>query len=162
MGDGADGPSVGPLDLTELTAREAIRDLVATYTWAGDRGRSADLASLFASGGVLDVGDHGGRWQGRPEIERQLDAVSARVAAAGEVPGPVHHHVSSLHIRVAADARGAEATAYFVVYTRIGIDHWGRYRDRFEVDADGAWVFAERVVRVDGHSPGSLVVVESE
>lgn len=148
------------MELSELVAREAVRDLVARYTWAGDRGRSAELAELFALDGVLDVGAHGGRWEGRDEIVRQLDAVADRVAMAGSSPGPVRHHVSSLVIDVGrAEAVGtATASAYFLVFTGIGPDHWGRYRDRFAVGADGVWRFTERTVRVDGHADGSLMV----
>lgn len=145
------------MDHSELAAREALRDLVARYTWAGDRGRSQELADLFAADGVLDVGPHGGRWEGRPEIVRQLDAVAERVAAAGTSPGPVRHHVSSLLIDVDTPTE-ANASAYFLVITTIGVDHWGRYRDRFAVSADGMWRFAERTVRVDGHSPDSVMV----
>jgi hypothetical protein len=148
------------IDLALLVAREAVRDLVARYTWAGDRGRSAELAGLFRTDGVLDVGEHGGRWEGRAEIEAQLDAVAARVAAAGSTPGPVRHHVSSLVIDVVSPTE-ATASSYFLVLTAIGVDHWGRYRDRLAVDpADGAWRFVERQVRVDGASAGSLLVAD--
>jgi uncharacterized protein (TIGR02246 family) len=145
------------MELSELAAREAVRDLVARYTWAGDRGRSEELAELFALDGVLDVGDHGGRWEGRDEIARQLDAVAARVASAGTVAGPVRHHVSSVLVDVTSPGE-ATSSSYFLVLTPIGVDHWGRYRDRVAVGADGAWRFAERTVRVDGHAPGSLMV----
>jgi len=145
-------------DLPQLAAREAVRDLVARYTWAGDGGRSAELAGLFHPDGVLDVGEHGGRWSGRTEIEAQLDAVAARVAAAGPGPGPVRHHVSSLLVDVTSPTT-ATASSYFLVLTAIGVDHWGRYRDQVAVDpADGAWRFVERRVRVDGHAEGSLLV----
>ncbi len=148
------------MDVAELLVREAVRDLVAAYTWAGDRGRSAELAALFAEDGVLDVGEHGGRWVGRAEIERRIDASAARMAAAGGTPGPVQHHVASLHVEVGVtgDRPSATARSYFAVHTTIGLDHWGRYRDRFVVGADGTWRFAERVVRVDGHASGSIAV----
>lgn len=145
----------------ELLAREAVRDLIGRYTAAGDRGQSVHLASLFTADGVLDVGTHGGRWAGRREIARQLDAVITRTAAAGASPGPVRHHVSSTVIDVRSRT-DVSATSYFLVITAIGPDHWGRYRDRFVVDHDGSWRFAERTVRVDGHTPGSLMVREPE
>lgn len=145
------------MDLPELVAREAVRDLVSRYTWAGDRGRSAEVADLFASDGVLDVGAHGGCWEGRDQIARQLDAVAERLAVAGTSPGPVRHHVSSLVIEVASPT-AATASSYFVVLTGIGVDHWGRYRDRLAAGLDGRWRFIERSVRVDGHTPGSVIV----
>lgn len=146
------------MDADELLARESVRDLIARYTWAGDRGRSAELAALFTVDGVLDVGEHGGRWAGRATIEAQLDAVAARVAAAGASPGPVRHHVSSTVIDIVSPTE-ATSSSYFLVITAIGPDHWGRYRDRFTVDPAGVWRFAERTVRVDGHAEGSLMVV---
>jgi hypothetical protein len=44
---------------------------------------------------------------------------------------------------------------YFSALTQVGLDHWGRYRDRL-VPADGRWLFARREVVVTGHGPGSL------
>ena len=146
---------------SELSAREAVRDLLARYTWAGDRGRSDEVADCFLEHGVLDVGEYGGRWVGRAEIRSQLDAVAARVAAAGGTPGPVHHHVSSVLIDL-VDTTSAEVRAYFCVFTDAGPDHWGSYRDRVELDhADGTWRFAVRTVRVLGRSPGSRFVADA-
>jgi len=147
------------VELWELAVRETVRDLVARYTWAGDRGRSTQLAELFAPDGVLDVGPHGGRWEGRDEIVRRLDAVAERVAVAGTSPGPVRHHVSSLAIAVTS-ATEATSSSYFLVLTTMGVDHWGRYRDRLAVGPDGTWRFAERSVRVDGHTASSLMVTD--
>ena len=144
------------MDTTELIARESVRDLIARYTWAGDRGRFADLVECFTDGGVLDVGDHGGRWVGRDHITAELESVARRTARAGGAPGPVRHHVTGTLI---ADITSSSAAArsYFLVTTTIGPDHWGRYFDRFTVE-DGRWRIAERVVRVDGHAAGSLMV----
>lgn len=142
--------------MSELVTREAVRDLVARYTQAGDRGRLPELAKLFARDGVLDVGEHGGRWEGRAEIEHQLTAVAERVAAEGSTPTRVQHHVSGTAIKIETDSTAA-ADSYFAVYTAIGLDHWGRYRDRFVV-ADGTWCFAERTVKVDGQAADSLMV----
>ncbi|MEO6987540.1 MAG: nuclear transport factor 2 family protein [Aquihabitans sp.] len=147
------------MERSELVVREAVRDLVARYTWAGDRGRSAELAALFALDGVLDVGEHGGRWEGRDEISARLDEVAQQVAQSGVTPGPVRHHVSSLVIDVLTPTE-ATASSYFLVLTAIGVDHWGRYRDRVVMGNDEVWRFAERSVRVDGHTPGSLMVDE--
>ena len=111
------------MDLSELVAREQIRHLLAAYTWAGDRGRLSELADLFAVHGVLDVGPHGGRWEGRAAIENGLQAVVARTAAAGpgNSAGPVHHHVSSVLITDVLGGRG-RVRSYFAVHTAIGLD----------------------------------------
>jgi hypothetical protein len=147
---------------SELSAREAVRDLLARYTWAGDRGRSAEVAACFLPDGVLDVGEHGGRWEGRATIEAELLAVAERVALAGGVPSPVHHHVSSVHIEL-VDATSADVRSYFCVFTDAGADHWGSYRDRVEIDhLDGSWRFRTRTVRVLGRAAGSRFVPDDD
>lgn len=146
------------MDAWELVAREEIRDLVAAYTWAGDRGRPADVAACFTVNGVLDVGDHGGRWEGRSTIEHELDAVVRRIAESGERPTPVHHHVSSTSI-TDLTATTARVRSYYAVHSAIGLDHWGRYLDEVALD-DGRWRFTLRRVTVDGAAPESRVVAE--
>ena len=42
---------------------------------------------------------------------------------------------------------------YFLAVTEHGVDHWGRYRDRYVPDGD-RWLFAHRFVRTDGTTPG--------
>ena len=46
--------------MAELLAREAIRDLLARYTYNGDRGRIDALAACFADDGVLEFPGHSG------------------------------------------------------------------------------------------------------
>ena len=48
------------------------------------------------------------------------------------------------------EARGA---CYFLAVTEHGVDHWGRYRDRYVPEGD-RWLFAHRLVRTDGTTPG--------
>jgi hypothetical protein len=136
--------------LAELAAREAIRDLVARYVHAADGGRIDELAALFTVDGVLRIDD-------RPAITGRaaIAAFLRDAAAAGAAPQPVRirHHVSSWRgaLEGADTATGA---AYFLVLGPAGLDHWGRYRDRY-VRLDGRWSFTERRVRVDGVAPGS-------
>lgn len=144
---------VCPVETWELVARESIRDLVARYTWAGDRGRIGELIDLFTPDGVLDVGAHGGRWEGREAIAAGLAEVVER---GGASPGPVHHHVASVGISDLTTER-ATVRSYYAVHTGSGLDHWGRYRDTVVADR-GRWLFAERVVTVDGASSGSRFV----
>lgn len=146
------------MERTELIAREGIRHLLARYTWAGDRGRAAEVADCFLDDGVLDAGEHGGTWEGRAAIEAELRSVAARVAAAGGAAGPVNHHVSSVHIHLTDPSR-AEVRSYFCVYTDRGADHWGTYRDEVVMDpADGTWRFARRAVQVTGAAPDSRFI----
>ena len=135
----------------ELIAREQIRDLVARYAHHADGGRFGELVALFAEDGTLRI-DEREPLVGREAVRAFLDVTrdSLRTSPTARF---TRHHVSSLRIDVSSpeDATGA---AYFLVVTDRGVDHWGRYRDRY-VRRDGYWLFAERRVRVDGVAPAS-------
>jgi hypothetical protein len=142
-------------ELWELAVREAVRDTIARYNQAGDRGRVDELASQFTLDGTLEI--HGGaRMQGRTAIAEGLSASARRrsgQAAAGPAPF-IRHHVSSILLYdITPDRAGADS--YFAVLTSEGLDHWGRYRDVL-VPGDGRWLLAHRLVRVDARRPGSL------
>jgi uncharacterized protein (TIGR02246 family) len=139
------------MTLDELCAREAIRDLLARYNHAGDRGRLDELARCFAEDGALEL-EGVPALVGRAAISAHLGGVAARLAARTQ-RATLRHHVSSVRIAV-QDADRAEAWSYFSVFTEIGLDHWGRYADRL-VRRDGEWLFALRRVRVDGAAAGS-------
>ena len=66
----------------------------------------------------------------------------------------MQHHVTGVRVDVVSPTE-ATATSYFTVMTGAGVDHWGRYKDRFTPDTDGdRWLFAHRLVRTDGRTPG--------
>jgi uncharacterized protein (TIGR02246 family) len=128
----------------ELAAREHIRDLIAHYNLAGDRGWLDDMLALFAPDATLTVdgNDHVG-----------LDAIRGLFTqATGPRPELIRHFTGTLQIEVSAPDH-ATSRCYFQVLTVNGLDHWGRYTDRFTC-RDGRWLFAHRAVRVDGATPG--------
>jgi len=49
-----------------------------------------------------------------------------------------------------ADREHATGTCYFLVIANRGLDHWGRYRDRYRRSGLGPWRFEHRLVRRDG------------
>ena len=63
------------MDVPELLAREAIRDTIARYGFAADRGHFAEVADCFCDEGVLEVR---GSWRvaGRRAIEDKLAGLS--------------------------------------------------------------------------------------
>src|SRR5262245_2536883 len=69
------------MDLAALVAREAIRDIVARYAHAADRGRFDDVAALFAEDGVLELPD-GRRPVGPAAIGAFLVETSATMQVA--------------------------------------------------------------------------------
>ena len=128
--------------------RDAIRDLLARYTYNSDRGRVAELAACFVDDGVLKY--PGYRAEGRDSIAEALGRV-------GDSRDPrltfVRHHITNPLIEVGTDT--ATARSYFAVHCDIGLDHSGTYSDRLVRTADG-WRFGHRLVRVDWQSPTSL------
>ena len=134
----------------ELAAREAIRETVAEYAHFADSGRFEELANLFAVDGTLEV--HGEPpLHGRDAIRLFLEGVGVDLGNA-TTTRLIRHHVSNLTIAVHSptEARGA---CYFLAVTEHGVDHWGRYRDRYAPEGD-RWLFAHRLVRTDGASAG--------
>jgi ketosteroid isomerase-like protein len=140
------------MEITELVARETIRDLVAAYAHGADRGRFDEVAALFTPDGTLELPD-GRRMVGAAAIRTFLAGTTGTTGMAAAKPSSIRHHVSSHRIMV----QGDEATgyAYFLVVTDRGPDHWGRYADRYLRASDGRWLFAARRVRVDGRAATS-------
>lgn len=144
------------MELWELVAREQIRDTIARYNHAGDSGRFDEMIEQFHPDGVLEIADTGERHEGRVALRSFFDGVAQRFAGAAATRparGALRHCVTNIRIAV-DDPRAARSDAYFHVITPIGLDHWGRYRDRF-VPHDGRWLLVHRSVRTDGYTEGS-------
>jgi hypothetical protein len=126
--------------------RDAIRDLLARYTYNGDRGRVAELAACFAADGVLEYfgEDHVGP-----------GAIATKLGSGDPNPARtfVRHHITNPLIEVAGDA--ATARSYFAVTSNAGPDHSGTYDDRLVRTAEG-WRFGRRRVRIDWQAETSL------
>jgi uncharacterized protein (TIGR02246 family) len=133
----------------EIAAREGARHTVSSYNFAGDRGDLGGLAATFAADGEL-VLEGAQPLRGPAAIEAHL----ASVLSAEPRPSHVHHQVAAVHF-LAVERDAVDCSAYFTVFTDIGADHWGRYRDRL-VRVDGTWRFARRRVIVAGFAPGSV------
>jgi hypothetical protein len=143
------------MTLRQLLDGERLRALIGDYLVAADRGRSADLAALFAPDGVLDIrgkGPDAGVYRGPAAILELLEANRARLSASMATP-LLRHHVSS--IRLSFETPGTpRGSAYFLAVTEIGPDHWGRYADTY-THVGGSWHFAQRTVLLEGWAPGS-------
>lgn len=142
-------PEAGPEAGASLAAdRDAIRDLLARYTYNGDRGRVAGLAACFADDGVLEY--PGTRAVGPAAIAAALSGGSGERNPALTF---VRHHITNPQIEVEGDQ--ASARSYFSVHTDIGLDHSGTYSDVLVRTAAG-WRFSRRLVRIDWQSDASL------
>lgn len=144
----------------ELAAREAIRDLVARYNANGDSGRFAQVIELFAPDAVMELST--GTFTGHAEIltiftgtkDRLRDTTPGDSSSAPDAPAYVRHFTATHQIDVLSTTE-ATGRCYFQVLTPIGLDHWGRYIDRYRL-IEGRWRFAHRRVLVDDHSAASL------
>lgn len=140
------------MELADLLAREAIRDLVARYNAYGDSGLLDRMLALFADDAVLEVGDVA--YEGADAIRGLFSGTVDRSAGASGGPTYVRHSVTTHQIDL-LDPGHATGRAYFTVLTRVGLDHWGRYLDEYRV-VDGAWRFARRRVLTDDFAAESL------
>ena len=123
---------------------------------ATDRFDLGALAACFGVEGVLEFTGGQEPLIGPEAIEAGLGAAMGGPRDAGR-PAPtfVRHHVASVRFgSVAADR--VEASSYFAVYTDIGLDHWGRYRDVL-VPVGERWLFASRRISVDAFAKDSLM-----
>ncbi|XVQ08166.1 nuclear transport factor 2 family protein [Spirillospora sp. CA-255316] len=137
----------------ELVARERVRNTLAAYTHAGDRGRIEDLAATFTEDGVLELRS-GETRVGRDAIVAMLSGVAERGSAPrGGAPGIIRHFVANLRFEEITPER-IRTAAYFLVMNAHGPDHWGRYRDTL-VPVGDRWLFERRFVSVDGTAPGA-------
>jgi hypothetical protein len=147
------------MELFELVARESARDLVARYNACGDANQLEEMLSLFADDAVLDVGAWG-RHEGIGAIRAFLEGVrrSADEPADGSASEDRAEHFLMRHLTAThrIDVEGPDAArgqCYFAVLGAEGLDHWGRYLDRYARRGD-RWLFEHREVIVDGTTPG--------
>lgn len=142
------------MDLRELVARERI---MARYNWSGDAARLDDLAQCFCEDGELEL--RGGEpVRGRAAIVELLGGVVAApnaTAEASKVKRIVCHNVTNIRF---TEVRPDEArvACYFTVFTEIGLDHFGRYRDVF-VPVGDDWLIRHRFVSTDWSAPNSTM-----
>lgn len=150
------GVEVREEKVRELLDRAAIEALIGDYAEAADRGRSADLAALFAPDGVLEIiGDtfDASRNNGREAIFARLER-NRTLIPPGAGPPLLRHHIATVRVRPTGPGT-ARADAYFLAVTAAGPDHWGRYSDRLVETADDGWRFGHRKVIHEGRAAGS-------
>jgi ketosteroid isomerase-like protein len=140
----------------ELDVRESVRQTLADYTAATDSFDLSALAACFSAEGVLQFTGGAQPLTGPEEIAAGLAAaMSGPRESMRPTPTFVRHHVSSVRFIAVATDR-VEASSYFAVYTDIGLDHWGRYRDVL-MPVGERWLFASRRISVDAFSTASLM-----
>ena len=158
------------MELWELVARERIRDTIALYNWSGDAYRLEDLTHAFTEEGVLEVRGEA-PFKGRAAIIEFLGGIrgsgsgeDARAAmkAAAQASGIkriVRHNIANIRF-VELTPVQAKVSCYFTVFTEIGLDHYGRYRDTF-VPVGEQWLIQHRFVSTDWRADGSTMAAPS-
>jgi hypothetical protein len=145
------------MEVWELAARERIRDTLARYNWSGDAMRLSGLAESFCEDGELEL--RGGEpVRGRTAIVDFLGGAVASpnaVARASSVKRIVRHNVTNIRF-TEVTPQEARVSCYFTVFTEIGLDHYGRYRDVF-VPVGSDWLIRHRFVSTDWSAPDSTM-----
>ncbi len=147
------------MELWELVARESCRDTLAQYSHAGDRFLLQEFAAAFCEDGVLEIRGSAPVVGRQAIMERFGGATAAQQArrdaaqsqAAGATRRVVRHNVANIRFESVTPTE-ATVASYFTVFTEIGLDHMGRYRDRL-VPVGERWLIARRFVSVDWRSP---------
>ncbi|BBZ14996.1 nuclear transport factor 2 family protein [Mycobacterium branderi] len=139
------------MDDIELRTRVGVADLMATYQYLADSGKTRELSQLFVPDGVLVTNTE--ELIGPEAILDFFARTAATFTSAGFLPA--RHHLSSVYIEPRADA-SASTYACFQFIGVAGLDHWGTYRDEV-VSTDAGWRFARRKVKVEGHVRNSPV-----
>jgi len=141
------------MDDIELRTHVGAADLLATYQFLADSGRTRELAGLFLPDAVYRTNTE--ELVGPAAIFDFFSRTAASFIAAGFLPA--RHHLSSVYIEPRSDGGAASTYACFQLVGSAGVDHWGTYRDEV-VSTDDGWRFARRKVKVEGHVSDSPVV----
>jgi len=123
------------LHVSDLLAREAIRELVVRYNSYGDSGLFDRMLGLFALDAILEI--DGDACQGLDEIRRVFSLVQEHTSTPGGRSAYLRHCTATHQIDL-VDERTAAGRCYFFVLTLVGLDHWGRYLDDYRL-VDGGW-----------------------
>jgi hypothetical protein len=147
------------MDAAELDAREQIRDLVARYNANGDAGRFAPMLDLFTPEAVMHIPS--GSHRGIDEIEAMFTNAAKKTGDSDAAAAAfIRHFTATLQIDLVS-AEEATSRCYYQVLTDRGLDHWGRYVDRYRLDGE-RWRFTERNVTVDGQVAGGWAARNSD
>jgi hypothetical protein len=141
----------------ESLVRESVRHTISSYNFATDKGDLGAMALCFTASGSLTIRDDP-PLIGRAGIATGLTRTLEEQSGRGDRPRPttyIHHHVSSTHFEIISESE-VKTRSYFAFITSIGLDHWGRYHDRFALENED-WLLDSRTIYVDGFAQDSLL-----
>jgi hypothetical protein len=122
---------------------------VQRYNAVGDGGRFDEFVDLFAPEAVYVVNGREAPFEGHDGIRQLLREANDDLKVwAGK--GPLHlRHFTSTHQIDFTSPTEASGRVYYQCLMPHGLDHWGRYTDRYRV-VDDQWRFAARTEARDG------------
>jgi len=134
-----------------LEAKDAIRELMATYAQALDACRFADVAACFAPDGEWTT-DYGAA-RGPAEIEGFIRGI---VPVKGEGPQR-KHYITNIIIKVDGETASAVSDYLIVREAEAGLIPvmGGTYRDRF-VKTPAGWRFSRK--ELEHHIAGDMAL----
>ena len=120
------------MDDVELRTHVGAANLLATYQFLADSGRTRELSQLFMPDAVFVTNTE--ELIGPAAILDFFSRTAASFTSADFLPA--RHHLSSVYIEPRPD--GSAATyACFQFIGSAGLDHWGTYRDEVVSTDDG-------------------------
>jgi ketosteroid isomerase-like protein len=129
--------------------RDQIRQLIATYTNAGDQRRNDLRADIFAEDAAMVIPTW--RAEGQAGILKALAGGGAGqptpAPAAGAPQRLMRHHLTTCTITFDGPDEASGRT-YWINFSEKGMDHAGLYADRFR-RLGGHWKIVFREVRID-------------
>jgi len=134
-----------------LEAKDAIRELMATYAQALDACRFADVAACFAPDGEWTT-DYGAA-RGPAEIEAFIRGI---VPVKGEGPQR-KHYITNIIIKVDGDTASAVSDYLIVREAEAGLIPvmGGTYRDKF-IKTPAGWRFSRK--ELEHHIAGDMAL----
>jgi hypothetical protein len=133
------------VEIEELLAREAIRETMARYVSAADRGCYSELVEVFAPDGVITFGKRA-RYEGRDAIIASMTESARSRGAYGEKN--FQRHILGQPIIRMVDSDNARAVTYILVITELGIDASGVHIDDF-IRLEDRWLIARRYANME-------------
>jgi hypothetical protein len=136
----------------QTQARIQIQHTLGSYCTSVDSGDVDGVVASFAEQGHLELSG-GARANGRSAIR---DFYTPVIGAnrpdrlPDGSPPLLRHHLTTSRVEF-LDAATAQAWTYFMSLTRHGLDHSGRYVDRFERVGE-RWLIADRRIVVEWYA----------
>jgi SnoaL-like protein len=145
--------SVGGWPSWRVWAEIEIRALVHRYNSLGDAGRFEEFIGLFSPDATYVVTGERHPYDGHEGIRAMVGMASTELGPWAEEPDFHIRHFTSTHQIDFDTELEASGRVYYQCLMSHGLDHWGRYTDRYRREG-GRWVFSYRAEKRDGMVEG--------